>query len=180
MAGNDTLNVDEELKSERTVRKRRSLIFQARAKTCERNEGEVTINESDPTSKDEDERDAKDGAEVFNMTEYLEKLRQERKDWQEEYRNRKAQRRNLAKQKASVERLGQVVDIDAVEEDARDFISMRPNYEQISENREKMLDLMVKIYTFHRLTKKLNQRFTERIERSISKATGNMIKHSEQ
>lgn len=114
------------------------------------------------------------------MKEYIERLRQERKDWQQEYKKRKAQRRNLTKQKASVEGQGQVLDINILTKAERTFVLTRPNYEHICKNSQKLLDVALKISTLTQHVHKLNRRFMERMESNISKATVNIIKKSEQ
>ncbi|XP_071560294.1 uncharacterized protein [Temnothorax nylanderi] len=185
MATANASNFDEEFKSERTVRKRRSSVFQTRTVTRDHNEGvnDVTINGSRLTAdpnKDEEECNAKDNVETFNLKEYVEKLRQERKDWQQEYKSRKAQRKNLTKQKASVEGQGQILDINVLTAAERTFVLTRPNYEHICKNSQKLLDVALKMSTLGQHVHRLNRRFMERMESNISKATVNVIKISEQ
>jgi len=176
---NATTNLDEEFKSERTVYKRRSSVFHTRIVACDQDEvDEVITNGSKLLLNKDEECNAKDDVEVFNLKEYIEKLRQERKDWQQEYKNRKAQRRNLTKQKASVE--GQVLDINLLTEAERNFVLTRPNYEHICRNSQKLLDMALKMSTLSQHVHKLNRRFMERMEGNISKATVNVIKISEQ
>ncbi|XP_011688063.1 PREDICTED: uncharacterized protein LOC105450104 [Wasmannia auropunctata] len=174
----DVSNFDEEFKSERTVRKRRSSIFQTRAVVHNRDEddNEVITNDRLTSNKDEGECNAKD--EAFNLKEYIERLRQERRDWQQEYRSRKTQRRNLTKQKASAEGQGQVLDINVLTEAERAFVLTRPNYEHICRNSQKLLDVALRISTLSQHVHKLNRRFMEKMEDNISRATVNVIKRS--
>lgn len=114
------------------------------------------------------------------MKEYIEKLRQERKDWQQEYKKRKTQRRNLSKQKTNVEGQGQVHDINVLTEAERTFVLTRPNYEHICRNSQKLQDVALKISTLSHNVHKLNRRFMERMEKNVAKATADVIKLSEQ
>ncbi|KYN35858.1 hypothetical protein ALC56_09649 [Trachymyrmex septentrionalis] len=169
-------------KSEKTVYKRRSSVFHARFSIThdhQKDDNGVIINGNGPNQK-EKECNAKDAVEVFNLKEYIEKLRQERKDWQQEYRNRKAQWKNLTKQKTSLEGQGQVLDINVLTEAERAFVLTRPNYEHICKNSQKLLDVAVKISKLSQHVHKLNEKFMERMKDNISKATANVIEISEQ
>lgn len=145
----------------------------------ERLPDEIVTNGNGPApNKDKGKCNAEN--ETSNLKEYVEKLRQERKDWQQEYKNRKVQRRNLTKQKASVEGQGQVLNINILTETERTFILTRPNYEHICKNSQKLLDMALKISMLNQHVYKLNRRFMEQIEGNIAKATANIIKISEQ
>ena len=179
MAATDVSHVDEECKSEKIVYKRRSSIFHTRIITCDQTEGnEGAPNGNISPNKVNEECIVQNDAEAFNLKEYIEKLRQERNDWQQEYRNRKTQRKNLTKQKTSME--GQVLDINILTESERDFLLTRPNYEYICQNSQKILDATLKISTLSQHVHKLNQKFIEKMENNISTATKNVIKLSEQ
>lgn len=116
---------------------------------------------------------------VFNLKEYIEKLKQEKKDWQEEYKNRKSQCRNMIKQKTSMETQGQVLDLNLLTKSDRTFLLERPNYEYICKNNQKLLDMILKISTLSEHVHKLNQKFMEKMEDNMSEATKNLIKMSE-
>ncbi|KYN06698.1 hypothetical protein ALC62_02356 [Cyphomyrmex costatus] len=167
--------------SESTIHKRRSSIFHSRisiARDHQQDDNEVTINGNRPDQKEE-ECNVKN-VKAFNLKEYTDKLKQERKDWQQEYRNRKVQRRNLTKQKLRTEGQGQILDINVLTEAERAFVLTRPNYEHICKNSQKLLNMALKISMLSQHVHKLNQRFMERMEGNISKATVNIIKISEQ
>ncbi|XP_011633404.1 uncharacterized protein LOC105424718 [Pogonomyrmex barbatus] len=176
----DVSNFNEECKSNRTVHKRRSSIFCTRNVVRDQDEGinEVTANEDTPNN-DKGKCNAKNNVEVFNLKEYIEKLRQERKDWQQKYKNRKVQRKNLTKQKITIEGQGQILDINLLTESERHFVLTRPNYEHICKNSQKLLDLALKLSILSQHVYKLNRRFMEKMEGNISKATIDIIKISE-
>jgi len=179
----DVSNFDEEFKFEKTIHKRRSSIFRRCTLTHDHNKdiNEVIANEDKLTpNKNEEEYNAKNGVEAFSLKEYIDKLRQERKNWQQEYRNRKTQRKNLTKQKTNVEGQEQVLDINILKESERAFVLTRPNYEHLCKNSQKLLDMALKISILSQHVNKLNRRFMERMEGNISKATVNIIKISEQ
>ncbi|XP_039311412.1 uncharacterized protein LOC105195986 isoform X2 [Solenopsis invicta] len=95
----DISNFDVEFKSEKTVHKRRSAVFHTRFSVA-RDEDVINVNEvitngNTFTPNKDKECIAKNDVEAFDLKEYIEKLRQERKDWQQEYKKRKTQRRNL-------------------------------------------------------------------------------------
>lgn len=112
------------------------------------------------------------------MKDYIEKLRQERKDWQQEYRKRKTQRKNLTKQKTNLN--GQIFDINILTESERGFLLARPNYEHVCQNGQKILDAALKISTLSQHVHRLNQKFIEKMENNIYTATKNVIKLSEE
>ncbi|XP_018055205.1 PREDICTED: uncharacterized protein LOC108691804 [Atta colombica] len=175
----DVSNFNEDFKSEKTIYKRRSSVFHARFSTARdhQDDNEVIINGNGPNQK---ECNAKDAVEAFKLREYIDKLRQERKDWQQEYRNRKTQRKNLIKQKTSTEGQGQILDINVLTEAERAFVLTRPNYEHICKNSQKLLDVALKISKLSQHVHKLNEKFMERMKDNISKATANVIEISEQ
>ncbi|XP_070165797.1 uncharacterized protein [Polyergus mexicanus] len=181
MATADISHFDKEHKSEKTVYKRRSSIFQTRIITYDQTKGnEGTSNENRFSPNKVNEEYIIQNDEAFNLKEYIEKLKQERKDWQKEYKNRKIQRKNLTKQKTSVEGQGQIFDINILTESDRVFLSTRPNYEHICQNSRKTLDAALKISTLSQHIYKLNKKFMEKMENNISTATKNVIKLSEQ
>ncbi|XP_072765556.1 uncharacterized protein [Anoplolepis gracilipes] len=176
MATADVSHFDEECKSEKIVYKRRSSIFHTQIITCDQTQG--TPGNKILSNKVDKECIAQNDAKAFNLKEYVEKLRQERKDWQKEYKNRKTQRKNLTKQKTSVEGQGQVLDINILTESDRSFLLTRPNYEYISQNSQKTLDAVLKISILSQHVHKLNQKFIEKMETNIYTATKNVIKLS--
>jgi len=113
------------------------------------------------------------------LREYIEKLKHERKNWQEEYKKRKIKHRILTKEKANMEQQGQSLDINVLSESERTFLLKRPNYEYICKNTQKLLDIALKINILNQLIRKLNQTFMETMENNISKATTKIIKMSE-
>lgn len=117
-------------------------------------------------------------AETFNLEEYIEKLRQERKNWQQEYKDRRTQRKNLLKQKESLEEQGQIIDINALTEHERNFLLTRPNYEHICKNSQKLLDTAIKLSTLGELVNTLNTRFMKKMENNMLATTKNIIKMS--
>lgn len=135
---------------------------------------EITTNETGLASN-KNEEDTQTGAETFDLEEYIEKLKQERKDWLQEYKKRKIQRKNLTKQKAIAESQGQLLDVNILTEFERAFIKARPNYEYICKNSQKLSDVALKISTLSQLVHKLNQRFMEKMENNISRASRDII-----
>lgn len=118
-------------------------------------------------------------AEASDLKDYIEKLRQERKEWQREYKKRKTQRKNLTKQKLSVEEQGQVLDLNILTESDRTFLLTRPNYEYICQNSQKTLNAALKISILSQHIHKLNQKFMEEMKSNIYTATKNVINFSE-
>lgn len=118
--------------------------------------------------------------EFSNLKEYIEKLKQEKQDWQQEYKNRKSQTRNLTKQKTSMETQGQVLDLNLLTESDRAFLLERPNYEYICRNTQKLLDMTLEISTLSQIVHKFNEKFMEKIQDSMDKATKSLIKMSEE
>lgn len=137
------------------------------------NENKLVLNE------DKKECSTYTDAEIFNLKEYIEKLKQERKEWQQEYKFRKIQRKTLTKQKINLERQGQPLDTNALTESQRAFIAARPNYENICRNTQKLHDTVLKITTLNQLVCKLNQRFMEKMEDNIARTTKKVIELSE-
>ncbi|XP_012531070.1 uncharacterized protein LOC105833687 isoform X1 [Monomorium pharaonis] len=185
MAMADGSIFDEEFKSESTIHKRKSLVFHTRFSVArdhdkDVNDEVITNGNRFASNKDEETCNTKNDIEAFNLKEYIEKLKQERKDWQQEYRKRKTQRRNLIKQKISMEEQGQILDINVLTETERTFVLTRPNYEHICKNSKKLQDVALRISTLSQNVHKLNRRFMERMESNIAKATVQVIKISEQ
>lgn len=178
MATDDTSHFNKECKSEKTVYKRRSSIFHTRVDQSKDNEGSPGNRFS--SSKVNKESIAENETETFNLKKYIEELRQERKDWQKEYKSRKTQRKNLAKQKTSLEKQGQAFDISILTESDRVFLLTRPNYELICQNSQKTLDAALKISLLGQHIQKLNKKFMEKMESNISTTTKNVIKLSQQ
>lgn len=116
---------------------------------------------------------------AFNLVEYIENLKQERKDWHQEYRNRKCQRKDLAKQKACIEHQGQIMDMNVLTEYERAFLIGRPDYELICRNTQKLHDMTLKISMLNQLVHKVNQRFVNCMEKNIVLSIKEIIKMSE-
>lgn len=85
----------------------------------------------------------------------------------------------MTKQKISTEGQEQVLDINVLTEAEKAFVLTRPNYEHICKNSQKLLDVALKISTLSQHVHKLNQKFMERMEGNILRATANIIKISE-
>ncbi|EFN89382.1 uncharacterized protein LOC105185314 [Harpegnathos saltator] len=152
------------------------------AVTCDQPESDngVTNNGTKLTlNKNDEQANNQTDAGIFNLEEYIKKLKQERKDWQQEYKNRKIQRKNLAKEKTIMESQGQLLDINILTESERAFITARPDYEYICKNGQKLSDVALKISILSRLVHKLNQRFMENMENNMSRAVKDIIKMSE-
>ncbi|EZA48884.1 hypothetical protein DMN91_005698 [Ooceraea biroi] len=183
MATADVSNCDEEHKPEKTVYKRRSSIFHTQSITCDEasaGAGEI-INGKRKFTPEENKGDlnVQNDVDTFNLKEYTKKLKDERTNWQEEYRRRKIERRDLAKEKASMEEEGQTLDINILSESERTFLLKRPNYEYFCKNNQKLLDVALKISMLNQLVRKLNQRFMEKMEDNISQSTRSIIEMSE-
>lgn len=139
---------------------------------------EVTNNKTGHVlNKDEENTQA--DAEAFDLEEYIEKLQQERKNWEQEYRNRKSQRKNLTKRKAIVESQRQSLNLNILTESERAFILARPNYENICKKSQKLPEVVLKISALSKMVHKLNQEFMETIENNISRATRDIIEKLE-
>lgn len=113
--------------------------------------------------------------EAFHLGEYIEKLKREQIDWEEEYRKRRARRKDLTKQKAIAESQGQFLDIDRLTESEKAFVRMRPNYEDICKNMQKLSNVALKISILNQMVHNSHQKFTERMESNISRATRDII-----
>ncbi|KAL0121094.1 hypothetical protein PUN28_008666 [Cardiocondyla obscurior] len=172
-------NLNDEL-NPKTVHKRRSLVFQTRVShVCDKDINKVSTGERNLTlDKNQEKHNAKNKVEAFNLKEYIEKLEQERDNWQQEYRNRRAQRKRLAKQKADLKRQEQVFDINLLSEAEKTFILTRPNYEHMYKNSLKLQDVELKISFLNRHIHKLNQKFMKIMENNIKETTIDIIKRS--
>ncbi|XP_032672828.1 uncharacterized protein LOC116844852 [Odontomachus brunneus] len=169
-------HLDEEYRSAKIIHKRRSSIFCRQNITFnqQENDNKITTNKTELASN-EYEEDTQTGVESFDLEKYIEKLKQERKDWQQEYKKRKSQRKNLTKQKAIAESQGQLLDLNILTKSERAFIRARPNYEYICKNSQKLSDVALKISTLSQVVNKLNQRFMEKMENNISRASRDII-----
>ncbi|XP_014476712.1 PREDICTED: uncharacterized protein LOC106745533 [Dinoponera quadriceps] len=183
MAMNNTSQLsclDEERKSEKIV-KRRSSVFRRQSVLFDRQEsGHEILNSGIGFVSGKNKEDAQADAETFNLEKYIEKLKQERKDWLQEYRNRRIQRKNLTKQKAIVEKQRQLLDMNILTDSERAFVKARPNYEYICNNSRKLPDLALRISMLSQLVCKLDKRFMEKMESNISRATKKLIEMSKQ
>jgi len=138
------------------------------------------INDEEKVIPEQNKCNIQNDVKTLNLKEYIEKLKRERKNWQEEYRKRKIKLRILTKEKANMEQKGQNLDISVLSESERTFLLKRPNYEYICKNIQKLLDMALKINILNQFIRKLNRRFMETMESNISKATRKIIKMSEQ
>lgn len=116
--------------------------------------------------------------EEFNLQEYIISLRGERKQWIETLRQRRIERKNLAKQKLCLETQGQTLDLSFLTEKEKVFLAARPNYQQICKNYKKLSDVTVKISMLQNTVSKLNQRFITDVEEHVHKVTDKIIKES--
>lgn len=128
------------------------------------------------SSENKGEYAADTNVETFNLKEYVGKLKQERKDWQQEYKNRKIRRKNLAKQKINLEKQGQPLDINILTESERVFLMSRPNYEHMCKSSKNLSNMALKISILNQLVCKLNKQFMKKMEDNISRATRDVIK----
>ncbi|XP_071856728.1 uncharacterized protein [Bombus fervidus] len=161
----------------KTVHKRRSSVFQSRT---------ITFNEYEGTQCVEDEKtvDAEDVIKCvskispekpIDLEEYIINLRNERKEWIETLKQRKVQRKNLAKQKLYSENGGQLLDLNVLAEYEKAFVTARPNYQHIYRNYKKLSDVVAKTSVLYNLTYKLNQRFVRQMERRLCKVNDKII-----
>ncbi|XP_020300084.1 uncharacterized protein LOC109863861 [Pseudomyrmex gracilis] len=183
MATIDITNNDD-CTSEKIVSKRRSSIFHTKTLACDEdkddtkysgNRNEILINQVSDKSRECNEHNT---TKTFNLEEYIERLREERKNWQREYKDRRTQRKNLLKQKASLEGQGQIIDINALTERERNFLLTRPNYEHICKNSQKLLDTAIKLSTLGELVNTMHIRFMKKMENNILATTKSIIKMS--
>ncbi|KOC65974.1 hypothetical protein WH47_12773 [Habropoda laboriosa] len=163
--------------NEKVIRKRRSSVFQSRASTFNECEG-VSFGE---TAKAVDA--VKNTSEVlqeenFNLKEYIMCLKNEREEWIDTLKQRKAQRKNLTKEKLHFESQGQLLDLSILTDCEKAFIRSKPNYQYICRNYKKLLDITVKLSVLHNKVYKLNQRFISQMEGKLHRITEKVIEIS--
>ncbi|CAK9812889.1 hypothetical protein ANTQUA_LOCUS7442 [Anthophora quadrimaculata] len=172
----DVQNAEKDL-NEKIIRKRRSSIFQSRATTFNECEGasgtetEKAVDVEDATkcaSKVSQEK-------TFNLKEYIMCLKNERKEWIDTLKQRKAQRKSLKKQKLSLENQGQLADLNILTDYQRAFVTAKPNYQYICRNYKKLSDVTVKLSILDGKVYKLNQRFISQMEKKLHRITGKVI-----
>ncbi|CAL7947966.1 unnamed protein product [Xylocopa violacea] len=163
-------------KYEKTVHKRRSSVFQRRSSAFdnrEENEKVVDTRNAEKYVSNESQE------ETFNLEKYIISLRNERKEWIETLKQRKAQRRSLAKQKLRLEKEGQHLDLNILTERDKAFITARPNYQYICKNYKKLSDTTGKMSALYNQVYRLNQRFILQMERKLNRITDKIVATSE-
>ncbi|XP_076755194.1 uncharacterized protein LOC143425981 [Xylocopa sonorina] len=163
---------EKDRKYEKTVHKRRSSVFQHRSNTLDQrgeNEEVVDIGNVEKCASNESQE------EPFNLEKYIISLRNERKEWIETLKQRKVQRRHLAKQKLRLEKEGEYLDLSVLTKRDKAFITARPNYQYICKNYKKLSDTAGKISVLHNLVYRLNQRFILQMEEKVNRITDKII-----
>ncbi|KAG7197867.1 hypothetical protein KM043_001678 [Ampulex compressa] len=175
--------LEDQQEAEKVSYKRRSSIFQTRVinfKRCAEEDAESDENLREKLeSREEYILDEVKEQGTFNLSQYVESLRKERKLWQERWKERKSQRRNLVKQKARMEEEGQSLDLNLLSDAERVFVASRPNYEHIHKNTKRLTNVASKIIILNQLVQRLNQRFTSKLEEETYNFTRQIIKISE-
>ncbi|CAK9810414.1 hypothetical protein ANTPLA_LOCUS6579 [Anthophora plagiata] len=172
----DVTNAEKD-SNEKIVRKRRSSIFQSRATTfneCEGGETEKAVDAEDATKC----ASTVSQEETFNLKEYIMCLKNERKEWIDTLKQRKAQRKILKKQKLCLEDQGQLVDLNILTDCERAFVTAKPNYQCICRNYKKLSDVTVKLSILHGKVYKLNQRFISEMGKKLRRITKKVIEIS--
>ncbi|KAK2584442.1 hypothetical protein KPH14_006822 [Odynerus spinipes] len=180
----DALNLEMEEPSDKVIYKRRSSIFQSRTSKLlvdeetdkEKNAGN---DEFLPISNCKRQRVEDVRKENFDLQSYIADLREERKTWQMTLKERKSDRRVLSKKKSSLEQLGQSLDLEALSDSERSFLSAHPNYEYVYENSQKLSNVALKMTLLNELVYKLNERFMLRMREKLCKATKKIVDMSE-
>lgn len=188
----DVSDAEKVAEDERRIHKRRSLVFQTRRSSTHteadggkepRDEKEAKVRaevDEDSRRKDEEEgRDENLEEERFELADYVERLRRERKLWIETWRQRKAERKILTGRKSSAEARGQCFEVNVLSDSQRAFVLARPNYEEISQDRRKLIAVAMKVAALNRLARKLNQRFISQMEEKLYDVTKRIIKMSD-
>ncbi|XP_043463677.1 uncharacterized protein LOC122499406 [Leptopilina heterotoma] len=144
------------------VRKRRSSVFQRRSIlfTGENNvsEGldETKIDDNSSAPK-ENNQDAQNVAEAFDLQAYVDKLKVEISDWRDVIKERQEEYKKLMKKKSKLKKKGQEVDLNLLSADERKFFDNRPNLDLLMNNTKELMDMTVK-------TVILNQHYVQRYE----------------
>ncbi|KAI4501180.1 hypothetical protein M0802_003553 [Mischocyttarus mexicanus] len=180
----DVLDLGMEELSNKVIRKRRSLVFHSRTSKSLIDEElkEIRNLENDDSLSDNKCKRPRVSditrEESFNLQEYINDLKQERKLWQLKLKERKSKRRVLTKQKSALENLGQNLDYKALSDSERSFLSANPNYEYIYENSQKLSKTTLKVILLNELISKLNNRFMIRMKEKLDKTTKKIIEIS--
>ncbi|KAH0564327.1 hypothetical protein KQX54_011442 [Cotesia glomerata] len=142
--------------------KRRSSIFQSRA----------SQRHFDVDSQDESEAqegNAQKEPDEFNLEEYVNSLKAEYEEWKKTLKERKHQRRLLAKQEEALKG-GVELDFNVLTESDREFIQARPNYGAICEKINDVMPIAVKVaqgnIEINHLNDNLQQLLGEKIKES--------------
>ncbi|XP_076654780.1 uncharacterized protein LOC143360096 [Halictus rubicundus] len=164
------------LNHEKAVQKRRSSIFYSRViafDQCEEDEKPVDNNDIKACASETPE------VEVFDLEQYIHRLKNERTEWIKTWKQRKAERKSLTKKKLQLESQGQPVDLTALTDSEKAFVVARPNYQSICKKNKKLKETMLKVLMLHQMVYKLNQRFILKMEKRVSKIKGKIIEMSE-
>lgn len=117
--------------------------------------------------------------EVFNFEEYVNSLKNERKEWLETYKRRKRERRSLTKQKLRLENDGQPLDLNLLSDSEKAFLLARPNYQNICKNANKLSETALKISMLNDMVYEVNKRFILQMEERLRKIKKRIIETSE-
>ena len=182
----DSLNLTDASKLEKDsnytkiVHKRRSSIFHTHVIPSDECKGtSFTENEKSTGTQDAAECAHTTAEEPFNLDKYIINLKNERKEWIETLKQRKAQRKILTKQKLCIENQGQVIDLNVLTESERAFVMARPNFQEICKNHKKILDVTLKVSELRSIVHKLNEKFILQMEERLQKLTDKIIEISE-
>lgn len=113
------------------------------------------------------------------MEQYICRLRNERKEWIETFRQRKAERKSLTKKKLRLESQGQPVDLTVLTDSEEAFVMARPNYQSICKNNKRLTEMTLKVSILNQTVYKLNQRFISQMEKRVGKITEKIMEMSE-
>ncbi|KZC13287.1 PREDICTED: uncharacterized protein LOC107191395 [Dufourea novaeangliae] len=164
------------LKHENAVHKRRSSIFQSRITVFDECEGNEKSLENHDTNKYVSKTPEVEG---FNLELYIRNLKEERKEWIETLRQRKAERKSLKKQKLRLENQGKSVDLITLSDSEKAFVTSRPDYQSICKSNKRLTEMALKVSILHHMVYKLNQRFILRMEKKLCRVTKKVIETSE-
>ncbi|XP_015596974.1 uncharacterized protein LOC107268571 [Cephus cinctus] len=167
--------------SQKIIQKRKSAIFQRRSLAPPIIDSNCTTNFNDGMKQLCDVECTKDNEieEAFNLQEYIQSLKQERKLWQEKLSSRKRQRKDLTKQKDNILRSGQDLDLNVLSESERSFLLARPNYEHICSNGIKLSDVTDKVVMLNKCVHRLNNIFIQMMEDKVKDVTITIIRETD-
>ncbi|XP_066590486.1 uncharacterized protein [Prorops nasuta] len=163
-----------------TTQKRRSLVFHSR-RSLMRRDGVAAVEkenfqmeESDVTKKKGSNLDKH--KETFDLVEYTNTLRIERRKWLRYYKERKSDRKQLEIERAYTIEHGPDFDLNLLSSSQKSFLLAAPNYEHIYKQNKKLLDITIKVSPLSQLIEKQKEQCISNLENRIHETTKTIIK----